>query len=85
MAINKTPKRHEKVEAWLARELKEQEARHRNIVKEMEALTPEREKWIQEFLQRIQSRGFNVHSSILRRIKAEEIPARPKRKLRVNY
>ncbi len=73
------------VRAWLKRELREQQERYKKIVKEMEALAPQREKWIQEFFQRIQTRGFCVHADIRRRIKPEEIPKRPKRKLRVVY
>ncbi len=85
MAIKKKPKRSHTVETWLRQELKEQEARYKKIVREMDALAPKRDRWIEEFLQRIQTRGFNVHSSILRKIKREEIPKRPKRKFRVVY
>lgn len=85
MAKGKKRRLSPAVRAWLKKELKEQQERYRKIVKEMEALAPQREKWIQEFFQRIQTRGFCVHADIRRRIKPEEIPQRPKRKLRVIY
>lgn len=78
-------KRNPKVEVWLRQELQEQAARYRKIQSQMDSLTPRRERWIKEFLERIQTRGFNVHSGILRKIKAEELHKRRKRKLRVVY
>lgn len=84
VAMNK-PKRHPTVEAWLQEELLEQQARYEKIVAEMEALAPQREQWIEEFLQRIQTRGFSVHAGTRRKIKPEEIPPRPQRKIRVVY
>ncbi|MEM4724335.1 MAG: hypothetical protein QXP01_04930 [Candidatus Hadarchaeum sp.] len=83
--IAKRRKRSRQVKAWLKQELKEQQERYKKIVAEMEALSPQREQWIEEFFQRIQTRGFCVHKDIRRRIKPEEIPPRPKRKLRVVY
>jgi hypothetical protein len=77
--------RSRQVQAWLKQEWKEQQERYKKIVAEMEALAPQREQWIEEFYQRIQTRGFNVHADIRRKIKPEEIPSRPKRKRRVVY
>jgi len=73
------------VQEWIRAEIREQERRYRAIVKEMEALEPRRERWIAEFLQRIQTRGFNVHAQIMRRIKPEELYPRPKRRLKVVF
>lgn len=73
------------VRAWIRREIREQEVRYRKIVREMEALEPQRELWIHEFFERIQTRGYCVHAGIRRRIKPREIPRRPRRKLRVVY
>jgi hypothetical protein len=73
------------VKAWVQREVREQERRYRRIVAEMEALAPLRERWIEEFYERIQTRGYSVHAGIRRRIRPEEIPPRPRRKLRVVY
>lgn len=85
MSTKTKPKRSPAVRAWLKQELKEQQERHKKIVAEMDALSPQREKWIEEFFQRIQTRGFCVHWDIRRKIAPEEIPPRPKRKLRVVY
>ncbi len=77
------PGRSTEVQAWLEREVGEQERRYRRIVREMEALDPRRKKWIQEFYQRIQTRGYCVHADIRRQIKPEEIPEIPPEKIRV--
>jgi hypothetical protein len=77
--------RSPKVRAWIRREIREQEARYRKIVREMEALEPQREQWILDFFERIQTRGYSVHAGIRRRIKPHEIPRRPRRKLRVVF
>jgi hypothetical protein len=48
-------------------------------------IAPERDGWIAAFLERIQSRGFFIHSDMKRKIKPEEIPTRPKRKFKVVF
>jgi hypothetical protein len=48
-------------------------------------IASKRDKWIDDFLARIQARGYNVHFNMLRRIKPEEIPKRPKRKFKVVF
>ena len=73
------------LKAWIEAEVAEQIERYREIVEEMDALDPERERWIEEFLARIQDRGFNVHADILRKIRPDELPKRPDRKLRVVF
>ncbi len=70
---------------WLRQEAAEQQRRYRAIVAEQEALAPKRDRWIDEFLERIQTRGYNVHYDQLRKIPADEIPTRPKRKFRVIF
>ena len=47
------------VKAWLEEEIAEQEARFKVIEKEMQELAPTREKWYQEFFDRITTTGFN--------------------------
>ena len=78
-------KRSAAVRAWLKKEKDEQKARYKQIVEEMEALAPKRDKWIKDFLERIQTRGFNVHADIKRKIKPEEIPKKPRRKFKVVF
>lgn len=78
-------KRSREAERWLKQEVREQKVRYRKIVAEQDALAPKREKWIAAFLERIQTRGFNVHSDMLRKIPAEEIPQKPRRKFKVVF
>lgn len=78
-------KRSREVEAWLKREITEQKARYRRIVAEQDALAPKRDKWVAEFLQRIQTRGTHVHFNMMRKVGPEEIPVRPKSKFRVVF
>ena len=78
-------KRGREVEAWLRKEIAEQKVRYRNIVAEQDALSPTRDKWIAQFLQRIQTRGVHVHFDQMRKVRPEEIPAKPKRKFRVVF
>ena len=77
--------RSREVQAWLKQEIRDQKLRYRRIVAEQEALAPKRNRWIDAFLERIQTRGYNVHFNILRKIRPEEIPKRPKRKFKVVY
>ena len=70
---------------WLREEIADQKRRYRAIVSEQEALAPMRDRWIAAFLQRIQTRGYHVHFDQMRKIAADEIPTRPKRKFRVVF
>lgn len=77
--------RSREVEAWLKRELREQKLRYRKIVEDQDALEPKRTRWVEQFLQRIQTRGFHFHSNLMRKIRPEEIPVKPKRKFKVVF
>ena len=78
-------KRSREAEAWLKKEIAEQKRRYRKIVAEQEALSPKRDKWIADFLQRIQTRGVHTHYDQMRKVRPEEIPVKPKRKFRVVF
>jgi hypothetical protein len=79
-------KRSAAVERWLRQEIKEQRARYKQVEKAMNVdLSSQRDEWVTAFLERIQTRGFNVHADIRRQIKPEEIPTRPKRKYKVVF
>lgn len=78
-------KRSRAVEAWLKKEIAEQKRRYQTIVDEQEALSPKRDKWIAEFLHRIQTRGVHVHYNQMRKVAPEEIPVKPKRKFKVVF
>jgi len=73
------------VKAWMKRETEEQKDRYKTIVAEMDALAPKRDKWIEDFFKRIQTRGFNADGDIVRKIKPSEIPKKPNRKFKVNF
>ena len=78
--------RSREAQAWLKKEIAEQKVRFRGIEREMnETIAKQRDKWIDGFLERIQTRGYNVHFNMLRKIKPEEIPRRPKRKFKVVF
>lgn len=85
MTNESSPRFAPQVRKWIDEEIAEQLARYQKIVEEMEAIEPERERWIREFLERIQTRGYNMHADMLRQIAPEEIPKRPDRKLRVVF
>lgn len=78
-------KRSREVETWLRKEVKEQKLRYGKIVKEQDALSPKRDMWIADFLQRIQTRGVHVHFDQMRKVLPEEIPSQPKRKFKVIF
>jgi len=80
-----THKRSREVARWLKQEVSEQKTRVRKIVAEQDALEPKRDKWVAGFLERLQTRGFHVHFNMLRKIPAEEIPVKPKRKFKVIF
>ena len=52
---------------------------------EQDALTPKRDKWIADFLYRIQTRGVHVHYNQMRKVAPEVIPVKPKRKFKVVF
>lgn len=71
---------HEKspeVKAWVEEEIAEQEVRYQKVVDEMNALSPQREKWYQEFLDRVATIGFNEDGDRKRVVPREELPVKP--------
>lgn len=84
--LNQKPKREPEVEVWLAEEVAEQRERHEKIAYEMNvAIADQREKWIQEFYQRIQTTGFYWHADNKRIIKPKEIFPKPDREFKVVF
>ena len=78
--------RSREAQAWLKQEIAEQKARYRRIEHQMNVtIAGKRDKWIAEFLERIQTRGYNVHFNMLRKIRPEEIPKKPRRRFKVVY
>ena len=65
------------VKAWIEEEAAEQEARYQKIAKEMEDLAPAREKWYQEFFDRITNIGFNTDGDDKMKIDPADLPLKP--------
>ena len=70
---------------WIARNTAAQRERHDAIVAEMEALTPERDAWIDGFFERIQTRGFNTNCDERQLIDKDELPEKPDRPFKVTF
>ena len=71
--------RSKEVEMWILREVQAQERLYRRIVREMNALNDRRIRWVRDFYERLQTRGFSVHAGLRRKVRADEIPKVPKR------
>jgi hypothetical protein len=79
------PARSKDADGWVKENVAEQKARYAAIVQEMDELGPQREKWVEQFLQIIQTRGFNMNGDMRRVIKPGEIAKKPKGKHRVVF
>ena len=79
------PARSKEADAWFTENIAEQKKRYAAIVKEQDELGPQREKWVEQFLQIIQTRGFNVSGDTKRVIKPNEIARKPKGKHQVVF
>ena len=64
---------------WMEEEVKVQECRYKGIVEEIDALEPQREQWTEDFLNIIQTKGFNVTGDQRRKIPKKDIPKKPDR------
>lgn len=69
--------RSEEEEAWLQEEIEEQEERYRTIEKAMEDIGPQRERWYNEFFDRITTTGFNVDGDEKVVIAEDQLPVKP--------
>ena len=72
-------------ENWLKKEIAEQDKRYEKIRDEMKALGPDRDRWVAEFLQRIQTRGFNMDGDLKVKIPSDKIPTQPNREFKVVF
>jgi hypothetical protein len=80
------PARSAEAKAWVQENILEQKKRHAAIQKEMnEELAPQREQWYRDFLQTVQTKGFNVTGDTRRKIKPAEVPKKPNRPHKVVY
>ena len=65
--------------SWIKKEINIQNKLYLKISKHMDSINPKREKWYREFLERIQTRGFNVDGDTKVKISPSQIPVKPKR------
>lgn len=65
------------VEAWIKEEAEAQEVRFTKIEKQMQDLGPTREKWYQEFHDRITTLGFNMDGDDKQVIDPSDLPVKP--------
>lgn len=68
------------VDEWIEEETREQEERYAKIEKQMDDLTPQREKWYQSFFDRIQKIGYNSDADDKVQIAPEDLPLQDGRK-----
>jgi hypothetical protein len=79
------PARSKEADAWVKENVAEQKKRYAAIVKEQDELGPQREKWVDEFLRIVQTKGFNMNGDQRRVIKPSEIAKKPKGKHQVVF
>ena len=80
MSFKDTFIRHDRgpeVTAWIEEERVEQEERFATVVKQMEELEAEREKWYQEFFDRVTTIGFNQDGDLKVKIAPRDLPVKP--------
>jgi len=84
--LKNKPQREPEVEKWIAQEVIEQQARYKKIAQEMNIdLAEQREVWIQEFYERIQTTGFYWHADNKKIIKPDEVFQKPDREFKVVF
>jgi hypothetical protein len=66
-----------KEQEWFDEEIADQELRFEKIEQQMNDQAPQREKWYQEFFDRITTRGFNVDGDERVVIAKEDLPVKP--------
>jgi hypothetical protein len=79
------PPRKADAQAWFKDNVAQQKKRYAAIVKEMNSLSRDRDKWYAEFLRIVQTKGMNVTGDQRMVIPAKLIPKKPKGRSRVNF
>jgi hypothetical protein len=79
------PPRKADAQAWFKENVAEQKKRYAAIVKEMNSLERDREKWYAEFLQIIQTKGFNANGDQRVVIPPKLVPKKPKGRSKVVF
>ena len=79
------PPRKADADAWLKENVAEQKKRYAAIVKEMNGIGAQREKWYADFLKIISTKGFNVNGDMRVVIPSKLLPKKPKGKSKVVF
>jgi len=79
------PPRKADAQAWFKENVTEQKKRYAAIVKEMDGIEKDREKWYAEFLRIIQTKGYNVNGDQRALVPAKLIPKKPKGRSKVVF
>ena len=79
------PARKADAQAWFKENVAEQKKRYAAIVKEMDSIERDREKWYAEFLRIIQTKGFNANGDQRVVIPAKQVPKKPKGRSKVVF
>ncbi len=86
-SFSRGPAKHEvspEVTEWIAEENRVQMGHYRRIFQQIAELAPHRDRWVEEFFERITGpRGYSVHAGTRRTIPEDQIPARPDRPWRL--
>lgn len=70
---------------WLKEEIDEQDVRYQKIVEEMKALDPTRDRWYEDFFERLKKYGFNQDGDEKTKLADEDLPVKPDREHVVVY
>ena len=78
--------RSKEADGWVKENVAEQKKRHAAIMKEInEDLAQKREGWYRDFLNIVQTKGFNANGDQRVVVKAADVPKKPKRPDRAVY
>ena len=79
------PARKADAQTWFKENVAEQKKRYAAIVKEMDSIERDRDKWYAEFLRIIQTKGFNANGDQRVVIPAKLVPKKPKGRNKVVF
>ncbi len=79
------PARKADAQAWFKENVAEQKKRYAAIVKEMDDLDRDRQKWYAEFLRIVSTKGWNVNGDQRVVVPARNLPKKPKGKSKVVF
>jgi hypothetical protein len=79
------PPRKADAQAWFKENVGDQKRRYAAIVKEMDSIEKDREKWYAEFLRIVSTKGWNVNGDQRMVVPASKLPKKPKGRSRVVF